>query len=46
MENCITRIKELERLFSDNQYNGSGQTAFFMEEGNMSKIHPCMNINL
>lgn len=35
MENCITRIKKLEQLFSDNQYNGSGQTAFFIEEGNI-----------
>lgn len=33
MKDCIKRIKELEPLFSDNQYRGSGKTAFIIEEG-------------
>ncbi len=35
MENCIDKIKKFETLFSDNQYNGSGKTAFVIEEGNI-----------
>lgn len=31
--NIISRIKELESLFSDNQYDGSGKNAFVIEEG-------------
>lgn len=33
MHNYINRIKNLETLFSDNEYNGSGETAFVIEEG-------------
>ena len=33
MINCLRKIKRLERLFSDNFYNGSGKTAFNIEEG-------------
>ena len=33
MKNCIERIKALEPLFSDDHYNGSGETAFFFREG-------------
>ena len=28
MENCTDKVKKFETLFSDNQYNGSGKTAF------------------
>lgn len=35
MDNCITRIKELEILFSDNQYDGAGSSPFVIEEGNI-----------
>lgn len=35
MENCVNRIRELERLFSDNQYDGRGEKAFCIEEGNI-----------
>ena len=33
MQECISRIMELETMFSDNHYNGNGQTAFFIKEG-------------
>lgn len=33
MDNYLNRIKELEQLFSDNQYDGSGKTAFVIENG-------------
>ena len=33
MNNCLRKIKRLEKLFSDNFYNGSGKTAFNIEEG-------------
>lgn len=32
-DNCIETIKEYETLFSDNQYDGSGKSAFVIEEG-------------
>lgn len=35
MDNCIDKIMKLETLFSDNQYDGSGNTAFVIEEGNI-----------
>ncbi len=33
MEDCVKRVGELERLFSDNQYYGRGKDTFFIEEG-------------
>ncbi len=38
MDKIIDRVKELETLFSDNQYDGSGQEAFKIEEGNIPII--------
>lgn len=35
MNNCLRRIKRLEKLFSDNFYNGRGKTAFNIEEGSI-----------
>ena len=35
MNNCLRKIKRLEKLFSDNYYNGSGKTAFNIEEGSI-----------
>lgn len=32
-DNCIEKIKEYETLFSDNQYEGSGKSAFVIEKG-------------
>lgn len=33
MNECVERIKQLETLFSDNQYDGSGKEAFIIEVG-------------
>lgn len=38
MEDCIIKIEELERMFSDNQYYGRGMTAFVIEEGSVPVI--------
>lgn len=35
MNQVIEHIKELETLFSDNQYDGRGKYPFFIEEGNI-----------
>lgn len=38
MSKLISRIKELEVLFSNNQYDGNGKTAFVIEEGDIPII--------
>lgn len=38
MADYISKIKELELLFSDNGYDGSGDTAFVIEEGSIPII--------
>lgn len=38
MNDCINEVRELEMLFSDNQYNGSGLRDFFIEEGTIPVI--------
>ena len=38
MNEIIERVKQLEVLFSDNGYNGSGDKAFFIEKGNIPII--------
>lgn len=35
MNECISKIKEYERNFSDNQYDGVGKTAFEIHEGDI-----------
>lgn len=38
MNEIVERVKQLEILFSDNGYNGSGDNAFFIEEGSIPVI--------
>lgn len=33
MNNCVNEIRELETLFSSNEYDGAGTSAFVIEEG-------------
>ena len=41
MNNIIEHIKELEKQFSDNQYDGSGEIPFFIREGNIPIMVSC-----